>query len=469
MSDSRSKYLFNNTVIFALGNFGTKLISFFLVPIYTYTLSVADYGTADLVTTISFVLAPMLTLNLSDAVMRFPLDKKGNDNQILTVGIAALVFAYVVGLLMIPMAQLSPDVSDFAVLMYLYCITSASSSMLQAFLRGLEKLREFAFSNILCTAFTAGFNILFLVVFKWGVSGYLLAYVMAFIVTSVYSALVSGLFGRLRCLRFDRTLFLEMFKYAIVLMPSTFMWWIINSSSRVMVTAMLGAAANGILAVAYKIPSIISVVANTFTQAWSYSAIREDDSKDRDQFTSNVFSKLVLSAGLLTLFLMMIIRPLTMLYVSPDYASAWQYSSWLLLGNYLFTVGNFLGAPYTVHKDSLGYLISTAVGALLNIALMFLLIPIMGLYGSVVAAFLGYLAVVIFRYFHTKKYVEIAVEWRQFLPMLLSMAAILILQSLFVRFLTAGTLLFGVFILYSYRTLFVQAINALKVKLAALL
>ena len=180
MSDSRSKYLFNNTVIFALGNFGTKLISFFLVPIYTYTLSVADYGTADLVTTISFVLAPMLTLNLSDAVMRFPLDKKGNDNQILTVGIAALVFAYVAGLLMIPVAQLSPDVSDFAVLMYLYCITSASSSMLQAFLRGLEKLREFAFSNILCTAFTAGFNILFLVVFKWGVSGYLLAYVMAF-------------------------------------------------------------------------------------------------------------------------------------------------------------------------------------------------------------------------------------------------------------------------------------------------
>ena len=106
MADSRSKYLFNNTVIFALGNFGTKLISFFLVPIYTYTLSVADYGTADLVTTISFVLGPMLTLNLSDAVMRFPLDKKGNDNQILTVGITALVFAYVVGLLMIPMARL---------------------------------------------------------------------------------------------------------------------------------------------------------------------------------------------------------------------------------------------------------------------------------------------------------------------------------------------------------------------------
>ncbi|MDO4596047.1 MAG: oligosaccharide flippase family protein [Coriobacteriaceae bacterium] len=465
MADSRSKYLFNNTLIFALGNFGTKLISFFLVPIYTYTLSVADYGTADLVTTVSFVLAPMLTLNLSDAVMRFPLDKKGNDNQILTVGVVALVFAHIVGLLMIPMARLSPDVSGFSTLMYLYCVTSATSSMLQAFLRGLERLRQFAFSNILCTAFTAGFNILFLVVFKWGVSGYLLAYVLAFVATSVYSAFASGLFRRIRYLRFDKKLFLEMFKYAIVLMPSTFMWWIINSSSRVIVTAMLGAAANGILAVAYKIPSIISVVANTFTQAWSYSAIREDASDDRDQFTSNVFDKLVLSAGLLTLFLMMVIRPVTLLYVSPDYASAWQYSSWLLLGNYLLTIGNFLGAPYTVHKDSFGYLISTAVGAILNIVLMVMLIPIMGLYGSVVAAFLGYFAVVIFRYFHTKKYVRMTVRWSRFTPMLTAMVLILVLQSFFVPALTVGTLVVALFVLFSYRKLLLQLLRCVKGRL----
>ena len=462
MADSRSKYLFNNTLIFALGNFGTKLISFFLVPIYTYTLSVADYGTADLVTTVSFVLAPMLTLNLSDAVMRFPLDKKGNDNQILTVGVVALVFAHIVGLLMIPMARLSPDVSGFSTLMYLYCVTSATSSMLQAFLRGLERLRQFAFSNILCTAFTAGFNILFLVVFKWGVSGYLLAYVLAFVATSVYSAFASGLFRRIRYLRFDTKLFLEMFKYPIVVMPSTFMWGSINSSSRVIVTAMLGAAANGILAVAYKIPSIISVVANTFTQAWSYSAIREDASDDRDQFTSNVFDKLVLSAGLLTLFLMMVIRPVTLLYVSPDYASAWQYSSWLLLGNYLLTIGNFLGAPYTVHKDSFGYLISTAVGAILNIVLMVMLIPLMGLYGSVVAAFLGYFAVVIFRYFHTKKYVRMTVRWSRFTPMLTAMVLILVLQSFFVPALTVGTLVVALFVLFSYRKLLLQLLRSVK-------
>ena len=459
---SRAKYLFNNTLIFAIGNFGTKLISFFLVPIYTYTLSVADYGTADLVTTVSFVMAPMLTLNVSDAVLRFPLDKKGNDNQILTVGIIALIFAHLAGLFMIPLAKQFANTADFAILMYLYCVTSATSSMMQAFLRGLEKLRQFAFSNILCTACTAGLNILFLVTFKWGVSGYLLAYVLAFVVTTLYSVFASGLFGRLRYLSFDKKLFMEMFKYAIVLMPSTFMWWIINSSSRVIVTAMLGAAANGILAVAYKIPSIISVIANTFTQAWSYSAIREDDSDDRDQFTSNVFDKLMLSAGLLTLALMMVIRPVTMLYVSPEYASAWQFSSWLLLGNFLLTIGNFLGAPYTVHKDSVGYLATTAIGAVLNVLLMIVLVPLFGLYGSVVATFMGYLSVVAIRLFHTRKYVHIDAKWMCYTPMIFAMVAVLILQAFCVQYLTAGTVAVAIFVLLAYRKMLFRGLKFLK-------
>ena len=34
MSTSRKKYLIKNTAIFALGSFGTKFISFFLVPLY---------------------------------------------------------------------------------------------------------------------------------------------------------------------------------------------------------------------------------------------------------------------------------------------------------------------------------------------------------------------------------------------------------------------------------------------------
>jgi O-antigen/teichoic acid export membrane protein len=45
------KKLGENTLWMLVGNFATKLLSFFMVPLYTAYLSTADYGIADLMTT----------------------------------------------------------------------------------------------------------------------------------------------------------------------------------------------------------------------------------------------------------------------------------------------------------------------------------------------------------------------------------------------------------------------------------
>lgn len=92
-NNERGKYLAKNTIIFTLGNLGTKLIQFFLVPLYTNVLSTADYGVVDLVTTIGMVLAPILLLNINDGVMRFALDKGADFNKIMSIGLAAFIFA----------------------------------------------------------------------------------------------------------------------------------------------------------------------------------------------------------------------------------------------------------------------------------------------------------------------------------------------------------------------------------------
>ena len=54
-SESRNRYLLKNTLIFTLGNIGSRMISFFLIPLYTNVLTTSQYGTVDLITTISTV------------------------------------------------------------------------------------------------------------------------------------------------------------------------------------------------------------------------------------------------------------------------------------------------------------------------------------------------------------------------------------------------------------------------------
>ena len=90
--EGRAKYLAKNTLIFALGNMASKLITFFLVPLYTNALSTEQYGTVDVINTVCMVLAPILIMNISESVMRFSLDKGADYTKILSTGVTFFVF-----------------------------------------------------------------------------------------------------------------------------------------------------------------------------------------------------------------------------------------------------------------------------------------------------------------------------------------------------------------------------------------
>ena len=73
--NDKYKALFKDTIIFAIGNLGSKMILFFLVPLYTNYLTTEEYGTADLIFTVAQLVVPVVSLTIYDAVIRFGLDK----------------------------------------------------------------------------------------------------------------------------------------------------------------------------------------------------------------------------------------------------------------------------------------------------------------------------------------------------------------------------------------------------------
>ena len=77
--NNKYKKLIGNTIIFAIGNLGSKLIQFILIPLYSYTLTASEFGRADLVTQLVFLLTPVIGLELYDGVFRFALEGKDNE------------------------------------------------------------------------------------------------------------------------------------------------------------------------------------------------------------------------------------------------------------------------------------------------------------------------------------------------------------------------------------------------------
>lgn len=386
------------------------MITFFLVPIYTASLSTSDYGTADLVSTIAMVLVPILTLNIGEAVMRFSLDENADYNKIMSVGIAIAIISTCIGFFTIPLWNKIEQISQYSFYIALYCITQGVYQIVVCYLRGTERLTSFAFSNIIHVLSTAILNILLLVIFKGGLKGYFTAYILGYIIGSLY-AIYSGKILKVLCnFKWEVSLSKAMVKYSIVLVPTSLMWWIMNSSDRIMVTAMIGTAANGIYAVAYKVPTIVSTMSTVFNQAWSYSAIREDKSNDREEFNNQMFDSFIKFQLLITAGLLMIIKPFISIYVSSSYFESWKYTPYLLVGYLFMSLGTFLSTSYTVNKDSKGFLVSGMTGAGVNIILNFILIPVMGVSGAALATCISYITVFCYRIIDTRKYLKINIK-----------------------------------------------------------
>ena len=188
--NNRTGYLIKNTALFALGNLGTKIISFFLIPLYTNVLSTEQYGIVDLVVTISTIVVPILSLNIAESVMRFNLDRDADRNKITKIGLLVLIAGCAVGLLFMPILGLFDKIADIILMVYFYVIFSASSQVLLYDLRGKELLLYYSLGNIFQTLFIAIFNIIFLVVLDLGIKGYLLAYILSFAIISIYAFVV---------------------------------------------------------------------------------------------------------------------------------------------------------------------------------------------------------------------------------------------------------------------------------------
>lgn len=407
MGTSRGRYLVKNTAIFTLGNFGTKLINFFMVPLYTHVLTTNQYGTIDLVTTLGMVLAPVLLFNINEGVMRFSLDKNADHNKIASIGLCAFVFAVLVGLLIIPVSHNFDGMRNYGMYIYVYTISYAANLLFFGYLRGKEKLLQYSLGNILNTFLIALLNIVFLVFLKFGLTGYYLAYSLANIISCIYAIIVGNVVDVIRNFTFDKKLAQAMGKYSLVLVPNSFMWWILNSSDRVMITSMIGSAANGVYAVSYKLPSLLSTIVSIFNQAWSYSAIRENNSEDREKYINEIYNGLVMITVIAAVGMMFVIKPFLSIYVEQSYYEAWKYTPFLIIGFVFTSIGAFLASYYTVYKDSKGFLFSASSGALINIVLNFLLIPIIGVYGAALATCVSYIVTFLYRVYDTRKYIKI--------------------------------------------------------------
>lgn len=92
------KKLIDNSFVFAIGRLGSRIISFVLVPLYTYYLTTGEYGTVDLVMTTVNMLLPIISASMFDAVLRFIMDNKNDTDAIMMNALSISFIGFIISL-----------------------------------------------------------------------------------------------------------------------------------------------------------------------------------------------------------------------------------------------------------------------------------------------------------------------------------------------------------------------------------
>ena len=404
--NNKFKQLLSNTFVFAIGNILTKLILFFLMPLYTSAMTTQQFGIAELLNnSVEFAL-PITSLCIYDAVFRFAIDKDADHKKILTNGLNILLKSFIIAGVLIYVANWFVKYEyawHFAVMLF----TAALRQLFAQFARGIGHVKRFTVSGVINALLLGIFNVIFLVGFNLDIDGYLISIILSNIISTIFILFASKIYRYISFDSIDKELLKSMLIFSLPQIPNMLSWWITNLSSRYVIAGFCGAGMAGLFTAASKLPSMINLLTSIFQKAWQFSSSKEIGEKDSNEFFSDVFKAysafiLISSSGLILL-----VPLISKFILKGEFYSAWIYVPLLMVSAALNSYSVYFGTFYTAAKKNKMIMVSTMIGAAVSLIICFVTIPFVGIYGALIASVASYFIIVVMRIVDTKKYVKI--------------------------------------------------------------
>ena len=446
---SRYKELLINSIIFASASIISKIIMFLLLPLYTNRLTNDQYGTVELIISGIDLLTPVLTLSITDAVLRFGLDKNLNSTQVIKTSLSFLVSISILVIILTPLIGLYEPLKDYKWIFTSTLIVFMFRSTLSFYLKTINKNILFAVDTIIYTVLLALFNIFFLVVLNMDIDGYMYSLILASGISILFSIISSKLIFNIFKVKFSFNLLKRMLKYSTPLIVNALSWWITHSSDKFMLEFYNGTGDVGVYSAAAKIPALLTAVYSLFSQAWTLSSVKEFDESTDKSFYNNVFKMYCCVMFGATSFILLIIKPFILVYVGSEFVDCWQYVPALLIAALFGSLSSFFGAIYVAARKNIRCTISTLICAIINIILNFILIPPYGIMGASIATAVSYMVVGIYRLVDCKRMINLRFSYiKNIIAVVLVLAqAVLVVVSEY-RYVISAFVIIVLIILY---------------------
>lgn len=407
--DARYKRLGKNTIIVFIGNTGSKIIGFLMLPFYTHWLSKAEYGISDLINTYSMVLLAMLTCCLSDSIFIFPKGKSDEEkSRYFTSGLIFVLFSFLVVAASVYLFRNLVD--NWFVRSYIWWIVGMIyctflSNYMQQFTRSIDKMIIYSLAGIVYVATIAIVSFILLPLYK--LDGYLIALLSACLISTIFALFASKSYKYFKISCYHRGSLIELLKYGIPLIPNSIMWWLVDGLNRPVMESNLGVEAIGIYAVANKMPGILSMLFSVFSNAWTISMLDEFGKPDFNQFFNKTMRMLFFVVSLGTVVIILGSKLLVGIFASSSFYEAWRYVPLLTIGVVFQNLSCLIGGVFAAEKKSQYFFYSSIWGAVCSVVLTMLLVHLYGLMGACVSISCSFLCMTLVRLKYAWKHINL--------------------------------------------------------------
>lgn len=395
---SKLKLFLENFIIYGLGGIISKAVPLIMIPIITRLMpNTSYYGISDMANTIISFGSAFAIMGMYDAMYRMFFEKSDEKYQ-KDICSTALVFTILTSLMtagvMIAFKELLSEKflgdTSYNYIIFIAAVatlTGATNSIVAAPTRMQNKRITYLTLNFVTSFLSYSIAIPLLL------KGY---YIVALPLSVMLSGIIIELiFYRINhswfeITRFDKEHLKNLLKIAIPLFPNFLVYWIFNSSDKIMITNLIGLEATGIYSVGAKLGQASQLIYIAFSGGWQYFAYSIMNEKNQVQTNSKIYEYLAIISFSVSIYVFCISEKIFKLLFTGDYVTGYIVSPYLFLAPLLQMLFQVACNQLLVIRKTWPNIIILSVGAIVNIVCNLVLIPIMGIEGAAIATLLGY-------------------------------------------------------------------------------
>ena len=394
--------------IYFIGNILTKMIGFFLLPLYTKRLLPSQFGEYDLIVALISFFIPVLFFQIWDGMFRFAFDKneKNEKYNIITNSF----FVFLGGLIVYSLIySIIGEVFNFNFkwIIFIYGVSFALQYQYSFIARVFLKNKLFVFSGFMNSLISAISNIILIVGLGMGVEALYISAILGVVIQVVMIEIVVKPLNNLNIKAIDIDRIVKMIKFSIPLCVASISYWLLSGYTKLCIVNRLGAYENGLYAVANKFSIIVSLMVSIFQYAWNemaYKMANDCNRIDSYKISIQYIFKVIIMGSAIGILGIKLIFPW---FIDSSYIEALSIIPLVLIGVAFNSLAGFIGTIFMTEKDTKSIFITTIIAAFVNILCMNLFINLWELQGAVASLCLSFIILSFIRIIIIKKTLKI--------------------------------------------------------------